>query len=253
MLVDIITIFPDMFGEVFQFGIIRRAREAGLLDIRVHDLRSWTRDRHRATDDVPYGGGPGMVMKPEPLVDAVESVVQRDIPSESRDIILLSPRGKLLQQEGVRQISMKKQIVLVSGRYEGVDERFLFLTGAREVSIGDYVLSGGEIPAMVLVDGVTRLLPGAISDPESHREDSFSRGLLDFPHYTRPACFRDMSVPETLLSGNHAAVRRWRKHRAIEDTMSRRPELLSEACLDDEERSILEEDNLIPSMDGNEN
>ena len=253
MLVDIVTIFPDMFREVFQFGIVRRAREAGLLDIRVHDLRSWTRDRHRTTDDVPYGGGPGMVMKAEPLVDAVESVVQSDIPSDSRAVILLSPRGKLLQQEDVRQISMKKQAILVSGRYEGVDERFLFLTGAREVSIGDYVLSGGEIPAMVLVDSVTRLLPGAISDPASHREDSFSRGLLDYPHYTRPARLRNMSVPETLVSGNHAAVRRWRKYRAIKDTMSRRPELLSGARLDDEERSILEEQNLIPSIDGMKN
>ncbi len=249
MRVDIITIFPDMFGEVFQFGIVRRACEAGLLDIRVHDLRSWTQDRHRTTDDVPYGGGPGMVMKPEPLVHAVESIVERDLQDESRDIVLLSPRGMLLNQEDVRQISTKKQVVLVPGRYEGVDERFLHLTGAREVSIGDYVLSGGEIPAMVVVDSVTRLLPGAISDPESHLQDSFSRGLLDYPHYTRPACFRGMSVPETLLSGNHAAVRRWRKERAVKDTASRRPELMSKASLDDEERSILEQ-SMNASIDG---
>jgi tRNA (guanine37-N1)-methyltransferase len=240
MRVDIITIFPDMFGEVFRFGIVRRACEAGLLDIQVHDLRSWTRDRHRTTDDVPYGGGPGMVMKAEPLVRAVESIVQRDPPDDSRDVVLLSPRGKLLEQDDVRQMSTKNQIVLVSGRYEGVDERFLQLTGAREISIGDYVLSGGEIPAMVVVDSITRLIPGAISDPESHAEDSFSRGLLDYPHYTRPARIRDVGVPETLLSGNHAAVRRWRKERALRDTASRRPELLTKASLDDEERSILE-------------
>jgi tRNA (guanine37-N1)-methyltransferase len=238
MRVDIITIFPDMFRDVFRFGIIRRAREASILDLCVHDLRNWTRDRHRTTDDSPYGGGPGMVMKVEPLVEAVEAVVRKD---SSREIVLLSPRGKLLRQDLLRRFAGCEQLVLVAGRYEGVDERFLTATGAVEVSIGDYVLSGGEIPAMVLVDGVTRLLPGAISDPESVKEDSFSRGLLDYPHYTRPVEFRNLKVPEILLSGNHGAIRRWRKKCALRDTETRRPDLLARAEMDEEERAVLEE------------
>lgn len=241
MRVDVITIFPDMFRDVFHFGIIRRAREASILDLRIHDLRNWTRDRHRTTDDKPYGGGPGMVMKVEPLVESVEEIVQKDLPPAQREIVLLSPRGELLQHRFVCRLSELEQLVLVTGRYEGVDERFLSATGAREVSIGDYVLSGGEIPAMALVDAVTRLLPGAISDPGSAEEDSFSRGLLDYPHYTRPIEFRNLKVPEVLLSGNHGAIRRWRKQCALRDTMARRPDLLAAADMDDEERAIMEE------------
>lgn len=241
MRIDIVTIFPGMFREVFQFGIIRRACEAGLVDIHVHDLRSWALDRHRTTDDAPYGGGPGMVMKAEPLVSAVEEISRKGLPEQDRQIILLSPRGKKLRQGGLRQLALQSQLVLVAGRYEGVDERFLMLTGAEELSIGDYVVSGGEIPAMAVVDGVVRLLPGAISDPESAREDSFSRDLLDYPDYTRPEEFQKLRVPEILLSGNHAAIRLWRKEQALRTTMTRRPDLLASAQMDEEERAIFEE------------
>lgn len=221
MRIDIITIFPDMFGGVFDFGIVRRAREAGLVAIRACDLRDFTEDRHRTTDDAPYGGGPGMVMKVEPLVAAVESIRTR----ESR-LVLLSPRGRRLDQDEARELAAASHLVLVAGRYEGVDQRFVEATNAEEISIGDYVLSGGEIPAMVLVDAVVRLLPGAISDPSSAAEDSFRAGMLDHPHYTRPAEFRGLRVPEVLLSGDHGAVAEWRRRKAAEDTRVRRPDLL---------------------------
>lgn len=226
MRIDVVTIFPGMFEGVFAFGIPQRAMAAGLLELAVHDLRDWTDDRHRSTDDASYGGGPGMVMKVEPLVTAVEALQQQgDDPAS--EILLLSPRGRPLKQERVRELSRSNRFILVAGRYEGVDERFLGLTGAEEISIGDYVLSGGEIPAMVLIDAVARLLPGAISDPESAIHDSFTGDLLDFPHYTRPVEFRGQSVPDVLLSGNHAAIREWRRERALEATRLRRPELVS--------------------------
>ncbi len=221
MRIDVVTIFPGMFREVFEFGIVRRAREAGRLTVQAHDLRSWTKDRHRSTDDAPYGGGPGMVMKVEPLVEAVEALA-----TGAHRLVLLSPRGVPLDQSKIQELSEEEHLILVAGRYEGVDQRFVELTSAEEISIGDYVLSGGEIPAMVVIDAVARLLPGAISDPKSAEEDSFSRGVLDYPHYTRPAEFRGSRVPEVLLSGDHAAVREWRESRALEDTRSRRPELI---------------------------
>lgn len=230
MKIDIVTIFPDMFREVFDFGILGRARAAGLVEIRVNDLREWTTDRHRSTDDAPYGGGPGMVMKVEPLVAVVEAVTAEDRGPTSSLVVLLSPRGKPLNQARVRELSRAPHLILVAGRYEGVDERFVEAVGGEEISIGDYVLSGGEIPVMVLVDGVVRLLPGAVKDPRSAEEDSFGQGLLDFPHYTRPADFRGLKVPEVLLSGDHARVREWRERRALEDTKRRRPELLSQGC-----------------------
>jgi tRNA (guanine37-N1)-methyltransferase len=226
MRIDVITIFPDMFGEVFDFGIVRRAREAGVVDVSVHDLRRYATDRHRTTDDAPYGGGPGMVMKVEPLVAAVEAII--GVSRSSTRLVLLSPRGRPLDQALVRELAGASRLVLVAGRYEGVDERFVEATGAEEVSIGDYVLSGGEIPAMVVVDAVVRLLPGAISDPRSAEQDSFSEGILDYPHYTRPVEFRGLRVPEVLLSGDHAAVDEWRRSRAFADTRERRPELLRE-------------------------
>lgn len=240
MRVDIVTIFPEMFGEVFRFGVVRRAGQAGLVDIHIHDLRSWAYDRHRSTDDAPYGGGPGMVMKAEPLVAAIGEIAVDDIPEDGKEVILLSPRGVRIDQGVMRKLAKLKQLVLVAGRYEGVDERFMMATGAKELSVGDYVLSGGEIPAMVVVDGVVRLLPGAISDPESAREDSFSRGLLDYPDYTRPEECCNLRVPEILLSGNHAAIRRWRKEQALRVTMARRPDLLASAEMDEEERAIYE-------------
>ena len=221
MRIDIITIFPEMFREVFGFGIVRRAREGNLVSVHVHDLRDFTTDKHRSTDDAPYGGGPGMVMKVEPLVSAVETIAT----DESR-VVLLSPRDAPFSQDKVKELSTVEQLVLVAGRYEGVDERFVVAAGAEEISIGDYVLSGGEIPAMVVVDALVRLLPGAISDPESAEHDSFSHGVLDYPHYTRPQEFRGLHVPEVLLSGNHAAIRQWRQERALTDTEMRRPGLL---------------------------
>ena len=227
MRIDVVTIFPGMFREVLDFGIVRRARERRLVEVQVHDLRSWASDRHRTTDDAPYGGGPGMVMKVEPLVSAVEAIAGMGEDGAQR-LVLLSPRGTPLDQPKVQELAEEEHLVLVAGRYEGVDERFVEITGAEEISIGDYVLSGGEIPAMVVIDAVVRLLPGAISDPQSAEEDSFSRGVLDYPHYTRPAEFRGSPVPEVLLSGDHAAVRAWRESRALEDTRSRRPELLRE-------------------------
>jgi tRNA (guanine37-N1)-methyltransferase len=227
MRIDVVTIFPDMFREVFDFGIVRRAREAGVVEVQVHDLRSWTRDRHRTIDDAPYGGGPGMVMKVEPLVEACEAIAGTCEGGPPR-LVLLSPRGAPLDQTKVQELSEEEHLVLVAGRYEGVDERFVEITGAEEISIGDFVLSGGEIPAMVVIDAVARLLPGAVSDPQSVEEDSFSRGVLDHPHYTRPADFRGSRVPEVLLSGDHAAVREWRRSRALSDTRARRPELLRE-------------------------
>lgn len=222
MQIDIITIFPDMFREVFDFGIVRRARERNLVEVRVHDLRDWTTDNHRTTDDAPYGGGPGMVMKVEPLVSAVESIA-----NENTRVVLLAPRGAPLRQTKVKELAEREHVVLVAGRYEGVDERFALAVNAEEVSIGDYVLSGGEIPAMVMVDAIVRLLPLALADPESAEQDSFSHGVLDFPHYTRPEEFRGLRVPEVLLSGNHAAIREWRHQRALSDTRTRRPELLT--------------------------
>jgi len=222
MRLDIITIFPEMFREVFDFGIVRRAREGNLVDVRVHDLRDFTTDKHRSTDDAPYGGGPGMVMKVEPLVNAVEAIAAADA-----RLVLLSPRGAPLRQDKLKELSTIDRLVLIAGRYEGVDERFVLATGAEELSIGDYVLSGGEIPAMVVVDALVRLVPGAISDPESAEQDSFSHGMLDYPHYTRPEAFRGFRVPEVLLSGNHAAIRQWRQQQALTDTEVRRPELLS--------------------------
>jgi len=240
MRIDLVTIFPDMFGAL-DWGVVRRAREAGLVDIRVHDLRSWTSDRHRSTDDTPYGGGPGMVMNVEPLVAAVEGLIDANLAAEERAVILLSPRGKSMRQRDVGPLANVKQLILVAGRYEGVDERFLEAVGAEELSIGDYVLSGGELPAMVVVDAVVRLVPGAISDPLSAEQDSFSRGLLDYPHYTRPVEFRGLRVPEVLISGNHAAIRRWRKEQALRATRARRPELWADAELDEEEREIIGE------------
>jgi len=239
MRIDIITIFPQMFGEVFRSGIVSRARDAGVVRIEIHDLRAFAPDRHRTTDDTPYGGGPGMVMRVEPLVAAIEGTCSLERAGGRPQVVVLSPRGELLSERLVSELASFERLVLVPGRYEGIDERVVEETGARELSIGDYVLSGGEIAAMVVVDAVVRLLPGAISDPQSHEEDSFSRGLLDCPHYTRPPDFRGRRVPEVLLSGNHGAIRRWRKEQALRATLARRPDLMAEAVLDDEDREIL--------------
>ena len=236
---DIVTIFPRMIEAGLAEGVVARGRERGLLDIVVHDLRDFTTDRHRSVDDVPYGGGPGMVMKPEPLVRAVERI--RETRGAPGAIVITSPQGRRFTQAEAARLSRLAHVALLCGRYEGMDERVASLVGAEELSIGDYVLSGGEIPALAIVDALSRLVPGVVGDEQSVEEDSFRRGLLDYPHYTRPAEFGGERVPDVLLSGHHAEVRRWRKKTALARTLDRRPELLDAAALDEEERALLEE------------
>ncbi|MBI3647329.1 MAG: tRNA (guanosine(37)-N1)-methyltransferase TrmD [Actinobacteria bacterium] len=221
MRVDIFTIFPGIFESPLRESLLGKAIETGLLDVRVHDIRGFATDRHRSTDDEPYGGGPGMVMKPEPVVAAVESLG----PDRGRTI-LLSPAGRRLDRDLVHELAAEPWLVLVCGRYEGVDERVVEVLPAEEVSIGDYVLSGGEVPTLVVLEAVTRLVPGVIGSEGSHERDSFEEGLLDHPHYTRPPEFRGMRVPEVLVSGNHAEIERWRREAALEKTRRNRPDML---------------------------
>lgn len=234
---DIITIFPEIFGSVFDFGIIRRAIEARLIEVRVHDLRQYTDDRHRQVDDRPFGGGAGMVMKPEPLFRAVEAITSD---SSDASITLLSPQGRLFDQDLADEYSQKERVVLICGRYEGVDQRVVEHLITDEVSIGDFVLSGGEIPAMLVVDAVTRLIPGALGCEQSAERESFIGGLLDHPHYTRPAEYRGMKVPDVLLSGNHAEIERWRWRKSVEQTLRRRPDLIRGEELSADERREME-------------
>ena len=236
---DIVTIFPRMVEAGLAEGVISRGVERGLLDIKVHDLREYTIDRHRSVDDVPYGGGPGMVMKPEPLARAVEDIRARR--GNPDTVVLLSPQGRRFTQAEAVRMSALGHVALLCGRYEGMDERVRTLVATEELSIGDYVLSGGEVPALVIVDAISRLVPGVVGDTRSVEEDSFSRGLLDYPHYTRPSEFSGEKVPDVLMSGHHEQVRRWRKKTAIQRTLERRPELLDLAALDDEERALLDE------------
>src|SRR5438445_2356962 len=228
--VDIITIFPDYFSEVFDYGIIRRACVAGLVSIQPHDLRSWTSDKHHVVDDRPFGGGDGMVLKPEPIFAAVEEltgVSRREDYSAATRVVLLSPQGRVLTQSLAEDLSRNaRHAVLICGRYEGVDERVGAALVTDEISIGDYVLSGGEPAALVLIDAVVRLVPGALGSETSAVNESFSEGLLDYPHYTRPPEFRAMRVPEVLLSGNHREIARWRREAALKKTQSNRPDLL---------------------------
>lgn len=236
---DIVTIFPKMVEAGLAEGVVSRGIERGLLDVRVHDLREHTTDRHRTVDDVPYGGGPGMVMKPEPLLKAVETIRhERGTPAA---VILLSPQGRRFTQAEAARLAGLGHVALLCGRYEGMDERVRELVATEELSIGDYVLSGGELAALIVVDAVSRLVPGVVGDEQSVEADSFSRGLLDYPHYTRPAEVAGRKVPDVLLSGHHAQVRRWRKKAALARTLDRRPELLEQAALDDEERALLDE------------
>jgi tRNA (guanine37-N1)-methyltransferase len=236
---DIVTIFPRMVEAGLAEGVVSRGVERGLLDIKVHDLREYTSDRHRSVDDVPYGGGPGMVMKPEPLARAVEDIRSRRGAPDA--VVLLSPQGRRFTQAEATKMSGLRHVALLCGRYEGMDERVRTLVATEELSIGDYVLSGGELPALVIVDAISRLVPGVVGDTRSVEEDSFSRGLLDYPHYTRPSEFAGEKVPDVLLSGHHEQVRRWRRKTAIRRTLERRPELLDMAALDDEERALLDE------------
>ena len=273
---DIITIFPEFFGGPLDYGIVRRAREARLVEAHVHDLREFTHDRHRTVDDRPFGGGEGMVMKPEPLFEAVESLLGGGSATgrpAGTAIVLLSAAGKLFQQETARRFAKLERVVLVCGRYEGVDERVAEHLATDEISIGDFVLSGGELPAAMVLDAVTRLIPGALGNEDSTVNESFSeieaqtdtqqqtasawpngraqitsdesrvtyRGILDCPHYTRPPSYRGWEVPEVLLGGNHEEIRRWRRKKALEKTLRNRPELFAGVALSDEDRKLIGE------------
>ena len=230
MKIDVLTIFPEFFKEVFDFGIIRRARIAGIVDIDVRDIRSYATDKHRMTDDRPFGGGDGMVMKPEPIFNAIEDILgttdRASYPEQTR-VVLLSPQGRRFDQECATEVAEDvDHLILICGRYEGVDERVSEALVTHEISIGDYVLSGGEPAAVVVIDATVRLLPNALGSETSAVNDSFSSGLLDYPHYTRPAEYRGMVVPEVLLSGDHAKVEEWRRQKALERTEARRKDLL---------------------------
>jgi len=261
MKADLVTIFPDFFRGPIDYGITRRAQEMGLAEIQVHDLRKFTHDRHRTVDDRPFGGGEGMVLKPEPLFECLESMgvasrEDRVVGREKQSVILLSAQGQRFTQKLAAELALLDRIVLVCGRYEGVDERVTDFLADREISIGDYVLSGGEIAAAVIVEAVMRLLPGAVGNEASTQQESFtvdaktksaggadstcgSNGLLDYPHYTRPADFRGMAVPEALMSGNHEEIRTWRRQRALEKTFRNRPDLLEGATLSEEDNKFL--------------
>src|SRR5256886_17266342 len=283
MQIDIVTIFPEFFRGPLDFGIIRRAREAGLVKIEIHDLRAFTRDRHRTVDDRPFGGGEGMVLKPEPIFECVESLSiapRNDRVAAKQSVVLLSAQGRRFDQKLASELAELERLVLICGRYEGVDERVETHLADREISIGDYVLSGGEMGAAVIIDAVTRWIPGAVENEASTRQESFfagpelggvdrsdrsvratravvlpsnkvnatlpdstcgSGGLLDYPHYTRPADFRGIKVPEVLLNGNHDDIRRWRRRSALEKTLHNRPDLLDKVQLSDDDRELIAE------------
>jgi tRNA (guanine37-N1)-methyltransferase len=262
---DIITIFPDFFSGPFDFGILKRALTTGLVEIATHDLRSFTHDRHRTVDDRPFGGGEGMVLKAQPIYDAMQSLQvspKAERRRQKETVILLSAQGQPFNQQLAHELAATERVVILCGRYEGVDERVNELLCDREVSIGDYVLSGGELAAAVIVDAVVRLLPGALGNPDSSRFESFGAedsaevtdkanspprsthgagGLLDYPHYTRPAEFMGVSIPEALAGGNHEAIRRWRRRMALKKTLENRPDLLERIEISDEDREILSE------------
>ncbi len=236
---DVVTLFPEMFAAVSQYGITGRAMDKGLVELALWNPRDYTHDRHRTVDDRPYGGGPGMLMKIEPLREAIREA-RRAGPGKGH-VIYLSPQGRPLDQQGVRELAQHEQLVLIAGRYEGVDERLIETEVDEEWSIGDYVLSGGELGAMVVIDTVTRLIPGALGHEDSAEQDSFSDGLLDCPHYTRPEQFEELNVPEVLLSGDHAVIARWRMKQALGRTWLRRPELLEKLELNGEQQELLQE------------
>ena len=249
MTFDVVTIFPELVEGMVSAGVVGRGREAGLLDIAVHDLRDFTDDRHRTVDDAPYGGGPGMVLKPTPFLRALAAI--RETRGDPDTVVLLSPQGAMLNHDTVMRLSRLEHVVLLCGRYEGVDERVRTQVATEELSIGDYVLSGGELPAGVVVEAVARQVPGVVGNAESIEADSFVRRIFDYPHFTRPASLADLppvsngtaagDVPAVLMSGNHADVRRWRKREAVRRTLERRPDLLADAALDEEEQEFLRE------------
>jgi len=238
MHVYILTLFPEMFASVLEASILKRARESGLIHVTLVNIRDFSHDSHKTVDDYPYGGGPGMVMKPEPVYEAVDWV-NREL-GKKPFVVLLTPQGQLFTSSLAQKISRLDNLVLIAGHYEGFDERIRCLADI-EVSIGDYVLTGGELPAMVVLDAVSRFVPGVLGDEVSAMQDSFSGGLLEGPQYTRPAEFRGMKVPDVLLGGDHRVIERWRRKESLRRTLKRRPDLLKDACLSYEDRCLLEE------------
>ncbi len=237
LLFDVFTLFPDVFTPYLETSILQRARESNLVEVQLHNIRDWTNDRHHVCDDIPYGGGGGMVMKPEPIFTAVEGILGNP---PSCPIILLDPQGRVFTQAVAQELSQHSHLALLCGRYEGIDERVRQHLVTDEISIGDYVLSGGELPALVLIDAITRLIPGALGDPGGAMDDSHATGLLEYPHYTRPPVFRGWSVPDILLSGDHGRIARWRRQQALLRTRQRRPDLLEKADLSDTDRDYLD-------------
>lgn len=240
MRVDIVSIFPEALEPLLAVSIIGRARERGLVEIRLRDLRDFTSDRHRQVDDVSYGGGPGMVMKPEPFFAAVESLT---VDGTKPHIVLTSPQGRRFEQRDAERLAREKHLIVLCGRYEGVDERVPLGLGAEELSIGDYVLTGGELAALVIVDAAVRLVHGVVGDERSVAAESFTGGLLDYPHYTRPAEFRGLRVPDVLLTGHHDQIRRWRRREQLRRTLARRPDLIASETLSDEDRMLLRDES----------
>ncbi len=234
---EVFTLLPEVFLPYLDSSMLQRARQRGLIEVRLHNIRDYARDKHHTTDDVPYGGGGGMVMKPEPVFEAVESILGA---RAGCPVILLTPQGRVFNQSVAAELSHHDRLALICGRYEGVDERIRRRLATDEISIGDYVLTGGELPALVLIDTVARLLPGVLGDPDGASDDSHASGLLEYPHYTRPPDFRGQSVPEILLSGDHARIARWRREQSLLRTLARRPDLLDKADLSKEDRAFIE-------------
>ncbi len=234
---DIFTLLPEVFPSYLESSILKRAVERGLIEVRIHNIRDYAHDKHHTTDDTPYGGGGGMVMKPEPIFEAIESVLT---PQPVCPVIMLTPQGRVFDQRVADELSRHAQIALICGRYEGIDERIRAHLVSDEISIGDYVLTGGELPALLVVDAVARLLPGVLGDPTGAQDDSHASGLLEYPHYTRPPEFRGEKVPDILLTGDHAKIEKWRREQSLLRTLQRRPDLLKKAELTEKERKFVE-------------
>jgi len=243
---DVFTLLPEIFPPYLDSSILNRARQKGLINVRVHNIRDYTHDKHHMTDDTPYGGGGGMVMKPEPVFEAVESVLGLEPPlsqptsASNIPIILLTPQGRVFTQRVAEELSRYEQIALICGRYEGVDERIREYLVTDEISIGDYVLTGGELPALMIIDAISRLLPGVLGDPTGAEDDSHSMGLLEYPHYTKPPEFRGVKVPDVLVSGNHAKINKWRREQSLLRTFKKRPDMLEKAELSKEDLKFIE-------------
>lgn len=246
---EVFTLLPEVFPPYLESSILQRARQRGLIEVQVHNIRDYTRDKHHTTDDIHYGGGGGMVMKPEPVFDAVESVLgrfdtsfgRRATPQPDCPIVLLTPQGRVFNQRIAAEFSLHEKVALICGRYEGVDERIRAHLVTDEISIGDFVLTGGELPALILIDAIARFIPDVLGDPDGAMDDSHASGLLEYPHYTRPPEFRGWAVPDVLLSGDHAKINQWRREQSLRRTLARRPDLLSKAELSEADKKLLEQ------------